>query len=84
MAGPYIEVSVVHTGTEQTGPCRDGCGGTEIASPVVAMDPTGTLPIGELVGCDGCGDRWLCGFCPEVLPFDGKDAHRHMLTRHAA
>lgn len=84
MAGPYMIVSTVHTGSAVDDVCRYLCGEREIASPVVAMDPSGVLVIGEMVGCPGCGDRWICAFCPAVLPFDGRAAHQHMIARHAA
>jgi len=83
MAGPYVTVSTVVMGPERAAACRT-CGAHEVSFDVFALDPTGVLRIGEITLCDGCAGRWWCAFCPMVFAADGRSAHGHMATRHAA
>jgi hypothetical protein len=84
MSGQYVAVSTVTMGPERGGPCRHGCGGTEVSFDVFALDVTGVLRIGEVSLHPPCADLWWCAFCPMVFAVDGRSAHGHMAKRHAA
>lgn len=78
-----VLVTLVAAGTTHIRTCPD-CGEDRADTEMCGLTEAGTITIGLMVSCAGCGESWRCAFCPAVLPMDGATAYRHMAAEHAS